>query len=82
MAKPVVKGVRSFATDDNREPLWEVIVDYGDGVEVAIPLRAHHLTTDDAFEQHRQSCEAMESLAIALLDFVDRIRKQWSTDPE
>jgi hypothetical protein len=82
MAKPKVKGVRSLATQDNPEPLWEVIVDYGDDVEVVIPLRAHYLTTDDVLEQQRQSCEAMESLATALLDFVDRIRKQWPNGPE
>jgi hypothetical protein len=82
MAKLEVKRVRSIATQDTPEPRWEVIVDYGDGEEVVIPLRAHHLTTDDVLEQQRQSCEAMESLARALLDFVDRIRKQWPSDPE
>jgi hypothetical protein len=82
MAKPEVKMVRSTATQANREPVWEVIVDYGGGEEVVISLRAHHLTTDDALEQQRQSCEAMENLARALLDFVDRIRKQWPNDLE
>jgi hypothetical protein len=32
---------------------------------------------DDALEQQRQSIEAMENLATALLDFAGRIRKQW-----
>jgi hypothetical protein len=82
MAKPEVKGVRSFATQENPEPRWEVIVDYGGGDLIAIPLRAHHLATDDLLDQERESCAAMESLARALLDFVDRIRKQWPTDPE
>jgi hypothetical protein len=71
MAKPKVEQVRSIATEDNPEPVWEVIVDYGGGEEVVIPLRAHHLTTDDVLEQQRQACEAMESLAAALLDFAD-----------
>jgi hypothetical protein len=82
MVKPEVKGVRSIATQDNPEPRWEVIVDYGGGEEVVIPLQAHHLTTDDVLEQQRQSCEAMESRARALLDFVDHIRTQWPNDPE
>jgi hypothetical protein len=81
MTKPQVKQIRSIATEDNPEPLWEVIVDYGGGVEVVIPLRAHHLTTDDVLEQHRQACEAMESLARALLDFANQLRKRWSNDP-
>ena len=34
MAKPKVKQVRSIATEDNPEPVWEVIVDYGGGEEV------------------------------------------------
>jgi hypothetical protein len=33
MAKPEVKMVRSTATQANREPVWEVIVDYGGGVD-------------------------------------------------
>ncbi len=54
--------------------MWKVIVDYGDGVEIKIPLLAHHLTTNDMLEQRRQACEATESLARALLDFVDQFR--------
>jgi hypothetical protein len=80
MAKPKVKQFRSTATLDNPEPLWEVIVDYGGGVEIAIPLQAHHLRTDDVSEQDHQACEATENLARALLDFVDQFRKRWSTD--
>ena len=77
-----VKQIRSIATEDDREPVWKAIVDYGGGVEIEIPLRAHHLPTDDMAEQRRQACEAMESLARALLDFADQFRKRWSIDPE
>jgi hypothetical protein len=82
MAKIKVLGVISTMTETEREPLWYAVVDYGDGVEIQIPLRAHYLITDSPLEQQRQSIEAMESLARAMLDFADRIRKKWPTDRE
>jgi hypothetical protein len=75
-----VLRVQSRMTLGDREPLWYAIVDYGDGIEIQIPLRAHYLITDDAPEQRRQSIEAMENLARAMLDFVDRTRKRWPND--
>jgi hypothetical protein len=77
VAKIKVLRVQSTMTETDREPLWFAVVDYGDGVEIQIPLRAHYLITDDPREQRRQSLEAMENLARALLDFVDRTRKRW-----
>jgi hypothetical protein len=76
MAKIKVKQARATMTIGNLEPSWEVVVDYGGGVEVCIPLPAHYLITDDFEMQERQSLEAMESLAEALLHFVDQTRKR------
>ena len=39
MPKPKVKRICSTATEDNPEPLWEVIVDYGGGMEVVASRR-------------------------------------------
>lgn len=78
MANIEVKQVRSTMTLDNKEPHWEVVVDYGAFAgTVAIPLPARCLITDDPATQIRQSVEAMESLAQALLLFADHTRKQW-----
>ncbi len=79
MAKIEVKKVRSTMTKDDLEPHWEVVVDYG-AFEVNIPLPARYLITDDAGTQRRQSVEAMESLAKALLRFANQTRKQWPHD--
>lgn len=79
MAKIEVIGARAKATETNKEPQWEVLVDYGQG-EVVIPLPVHYLATDDFETQRRLSVEAMESLAAALLRFADQTRKQWPHD--
>jgi hypothetical protein len=80
MAGIKVLRVQSKMTEGDREPLWYAVVDYGDGVEIRIPLRAHYLITDDALEQQRQSIDAMENLARAMLDFANRTRKRWPND--
>jgi hypothetical protein len=81
MPKIEVKQARAAMTIDNPEPHWVVDVDYG-AFEVTIPLPARCLITDDFQTQRRQSVEAMESLAEALLRFADHTRKQWSRDWE
>jgi hypothetical protein len=43
---------------------------------VTVPLPVHYLPEDGDVEQRRQSIEAMESLARALLDFADRIQRR------
>jgi hypothetical protein len=79
MAKIEVKQVQSTMTTDDREPHWVAVVDYG-SFEVEIPLPARYLITDDAQTQRRQSVEAMENLAEALLRFADQTRKRWPRD--
>jgi hypothetical protein len=79
MPKIEVKRARASATISDREPHWVLDVDYG-AFEVQIPLPAHYLQDDDFQTQRRQSVEAMESLAEALLRYADRIRKQWPHD--
>ena len=74
-----VKQIRALMTRDDLEPHWVADVDYG-AFEVTIPLPARCLVTDDFETQRRQSVEAMESLAEALLRFADQIRKRWSLD--
>jgi hypothetical protein len=81
MAKIKVKRVHAPMTISDVEPLWFVEMDYGGGVEVHIPLPAHDLITDGVETQTSQSLEAMESLAKALLDFVDQTRKRLHHDP-
>jgi hypothetical protein len=80
MAQIEVKRVRATATVSDQDPQWEVVVDYGHGIEVCIPLPAHCLATDDVEMQQRLSLEAMESLGKALLRFADQIRKRWPPD--
>jgi hypothetical protein len=79
MPKVEVKRTHASATIDDREPHWIVDVDYG-AFEVQIPLPARYLQHDDWQTQRRQSVEAMESLAEALLRFADHTRKQWPHD--
>jgi hypothetical protein len=79
MPKIEVKQTRSVMTIDDREPHWVVDVDYG-AFEVTLPLPARCLITDDFATQRRQSVEAMESLAEALLRFADQTRKRWPHD--
>jgi hypothetical protein len=79
MAKIEVKQVRSTMTKDDLEPHWEAVVDYG-AFEVNIPLPARCLITDDFVTQRRQSVEATENLAEALLRFASQTRKQWPRD--
>jgi hypothetical protein len=76
MAKIEVKKVQAI---DDREPHWEAIVSYG-AYEVNIPLPARDLIGDDPPTQRRQSIEAVESLAKALLDFAAQTRKRWPHD--
>jgi hypothetical protein len=81
MARIEVKKVCATMTIGDLEPHWEAVVDYGEFAEpVNIPLPARCLIGDD-FETHRrQSVEAMESLAEALLRFADQTRKRWPHD--
>jgi hypothetical protein len=79
MPKIEVLRARSTMTIDDLEPHWVADVDYG-AFEVTIPLPARCLITDDFETQRRQSVEAMESLAEALLRFADQTRKQWPRD--
>jgi hypothetical protein len=79
MARIEVKRVQSTMTIGNFEPHWEAVVDYG-AFEVKLPLPASYLITDDAQTQRRQSVEAMESLAEALLHFARQTRTQWPRD--
>jgi hypothetical protein len=62
MAQIEVKRVQATATVGDLDPQWEVVVDYGHGVEVCIPLAAHCLRNDDVEMQQRLSLEAMENL--------------------
>lgn len=81
MAKIEVKQVRATTTIGDLEPHWEAVVDYGVfAATVNIPLPARYLITDDAEMQRRQSVEAMESLAEALVRFANQTRKQWPHD--
>jgi hypothetical protein len=81
MAKIEVKKVRATMTVGDLEPHWEAVVDYGEfAAEVSIPLPARFLITDDAEMQRRQSVEAMENLAEALLRFADQTRTRWPRD--
>jgi hypothetical protein len=73
MAKIEVKKVQAAMTLDDRELHWEAVVCYG-------PLPARDLIGDDPPTQRRQSVEAMESLAKALLDFATQTRKRWPRD--
>ena len=79
MPKVEVKRARATMTKTDLEPHWLADVDYG-AFEVSIPLPARYLATDDFQTQRRQSVEAMESLAEALLRFADQTRKQWPHD--
>ena len=79
MPKIDVKRVQSAMIVDDMEPHWEAVVDYG-AFEVNIPLPARYLIDDDFGTQRRQSVEAMESLAEALLRFADQTRKRWPHD--
>jgi hypothetical protein len=81
MPKVEAKRTRATMTKTDFEPHWLVDVDYG-AFEVSIPLPARYLATDDFQTQRRQSVEAMESLAEALLRFADQTRKQWPHDWE
>jgi hypothetical protein len=70
MAKIEVIKVHATMASGDLEPHWEAEVDYGElAAPVNIPLPARLLTTDDAETQRRQSVEAMENLAKALLRF-------------
>jgi hypothetical protein len=76
MAKIEAKQVRATMTREEMEPPWEAVVAYGPhGPVVVIPLPGRQLPTDDLPQSYRESIEAMESLARALLDFADHIRK-------
>jgi hypothetical protein len=75
-----VKQVRATMTLTDMEPHWEAVVSYGGSVEVVIPLPGRQLPTDDWSQSHRESVEAMESLAAALLDFAAHTRKQFPND--
>ena len=75
MAKIEVKKVQATMTVDDRELHWEAVVCYG-AYDVTIPLPARDLI-GDAPAQRRQSVEAIESLAKALLAFADQTRKRW-----
>jgi hypothetical protein len=79
VAKIEVKLVRATATQDEMAPHWEAVIDYG-AFEAVVPLPGRMLPGDDWAEQRRESLEAMERLAKALLRFVDRTRKEWSSD--
>jgi hypothetical protein len=81
MPKVEVKRALATMTISDKEPHWIVEVDYG-AFEVSIPLPARYLATDDFPTQRRQSVEAMESLAEALLRFADQTRKRWPRDWE
>jgi hypothetical protein len=74
-----VKKVRTTITQDDKEPHWEAVVDYGkfSGAPVTIPLPARCLDGDDAETRARQSVEGLENLAKALLRFADQMKKQW-----
>ena len=78
MAKIEVKKVQAIMTVDDRELHWEAVVCYG-AYDVTIPLPARDLI-GDAPAQRRQSVEAIESLAKALLAFADQTRKRWPRD--
>ena len=82
MPKIEVKRTLATMTKDDLEPHWIVEVDYGAFEVVSIPLPARYLATDDFPTQRRQSVEAMESLAEALLRFADQTRKRWPHDWE
>jgi hypothetical protein len=69
-----VKQVQAAVTLTEREPRWEVVVSYGPNDEVVIPLPGRQLATDDRAQDYRESIEAMERLATALLDFAGHIR--------
>jgi hypothetical protein len=78
-----VKQVRATMTLTDMEPHWEAVVSYGDFVEgVVIRLPGRQLPTDDWTQSHRESTEALESLAKALLDFAAHTRKQFPSDFE
>ena len=46
--------------------MWKVIVDYGDGVEIKIPLLAHHLTTNDMLEQRPKPRKVSQERCLTL----------------
>jgi hypothetical protein len=76
MAKIEVRNFQSTMAQDDMEPHFEAVVDYGE-FEVKIPLPARCLATDDWEMQERQCVQAMESLAEALLEFAGGLRKRW-----
>lgn len=79
MAKIEVLRVRATMTQSDMEPPWVAEVSYGSSV-VDIPLPAHDLITDDDAQSRHEWIGAMESLARALLDFADHIRKRSPSD--
>jgi hypothetical protein len=75
MAKIEVKDVLATETLTEKEPRWIVVVSYGPGDEIEIPLPARHLQGDDWAQNFAESLEGMERLARALLDFVEHRRR-------
>jgi hypothetical protein len=75
MAKIEVKRMKALMTENEMQPHYIATVDYG-FVEVEIPLPARNLDGDDTEQFYRESLEAMERLARALLDFVDQTRNR------
>jgi hypothetical protein len=72
MAKIEVREITAHATERDPKPRWYVIVSYGHGEEIAFPLSGR----DDRPQNDSEALAAAESLGKALLDFVDRTRKQ------
>jgi hypothetical protein len=75
MAKIEVKTVQANMKDE-LEPHWKVVVSYG-AHDVTIPLPARDLIGDDPDTRKRESIEALENLANALLDFATQARRRW-----
>ena len=60
--------------------LMIAVADFGDGIERDIPLPAHFLPDDDHATRDAQAAQGMESLAAALLQSADQIRRRGSGD--
>jgi hypothetical protein len=75
MAKIEVKEVKATMTEDNMEPHWVAVVDYG-FTTVEIPLPARQLAGDDFSVGLPESIEAIKSLATAPLRFAETMHPQ------
>jgi hypothetical protein len=78
MAKIEVREITAHITERDPKPRWYVIVSYEHSDEIAVPLSGR----EDQPQNDREALAAAENLGRALLDFVNRTRKQLPNDPD